>query len=86
MGLIAFLTAGQPLDHGKDIHLSTDPQCLSSGITIWSGKWRLSNWKNHGKDLWSKDARKELPHIVKDIKITLYQVDADQNGDDLQTK
>lgn len=43
---------------------------------MWSVKWKLTDWKINGKDLWSREAWKELDLISKNIKIYVYHVDA----------
>ena len=49
-------------------------------------KWKLTEWKINGKDLWSKEAWMEIAEVSKEIRIKVYHVCAHQNKDDLQTK
>lgn len=61
-------------DNYKVIYLYTDSWCVANGIAIWSGKWRLTDWKINGKDIWSKEAWKELDEIAKTVKIIVFHV------------
>ena len=51
--IAAPLAARQSHKDGKDLELFTDSWCVTNGILIWSGKWRLTEWKINGKDFWS---------------------------------
>ena len=72
----ALLAARQSCKDGKDLHLFTDSWGVANGIEIWSGKWRLTEWKINGKDVWSKEAWMEIAQISKDIRVKVYHVDA----------
>jgi hypothetical protein len=54
--ITALLLAKQSHKDGKHLHLFTDSWCVANGIAIWSGNWRLTEWKINRKYLWSKEA------------------------------
>lgn len=49
---------------------------MANGIAIWSGKWKITNWKINGKDIWSKKEWIKLSEYSEQIKIIVYHVDA----------
>lgn len=82
--IAALLAARQSIKESQKIlHLFTDSWCVANGIAIWSGKWKQPDWKINGKDIWSKEAWKELDEISNKVKILVYHVDAHTNKQDL---
>jgi hypothetical protein len=67
----------------QNVHLFTDPWCiakgLANGIDIWSGKWKVNDWKINGKGIWSKEFWMELYNVAKEIKVYVYYVDTHTN-------
>ena len=57
----------------------TDPRCVANGIAIWSGKWKVNDWKINGKGIWSKEFWMELYNVAKEIKVYVYYVDTHTN-------
>ena len=52
--VITALLAANP-SHKDGKHTFTDSWCVANGIAIWSGNWRLTEWKINRKYLWSKE-------------------------------
>jgi hypothetical protein len=49
---------------------------IQTGIAVWLGKWKHTNWQINGKDIWSKEDWIKMDELSQSISIYMTHVDA----------
>lgn len=63
------------------VRIFTDSWTVANGITIWSQRWKKTDFKINGREVWSRDYRKELSLLAEQIKILVTHVSTHRKGE-----
>lgn len=65
------------------VYIYTDSWAVANGLTIWSGRWRINDWRINKAKVWSEDVwRKIEEYVNQGLRIYVTHVDAHTNRQD----